>query len=207
MWCYGEDGLTLWALITMREQLFARFALTFPKDSFDVDTRLFYRISFGRRGGMGSKQFGEFDFIIKTKKTIYLGESKWCNSSEFSRNRRDPNRENLQLSDVQFRRHRVMRWYINNWSGNWEDLIETYQNAPNDIPNLFSLPENNDNLKSILGFFLELVDAQNIETVKDVLLLFDTDDGNITINQQDNIEFIPVIMQVEENHINSLFEL
>ena len=75
---YGEDSLTLWAL---KHEL--PFILQSLGDSVSPENCLiFYRPSFGRRGGNGRAEFGEFDFIMATEGSLYLGETKLDNSSE-----------------------------------------------------------------------------------------------------------------------------
>jgi hypothetical protein len=101
---YGEDALTLWAI---KNKLHA--ILQELNDNSDVSRcKVFFRPSFGRRGGEKSAQFGEFDFIILSKERIYLGESKWDGSSE--------NKNGiLELRDEQKFRHEVMKFYICQW--------------------------------------------------------------------------------------------
>ena len=78
---YGEDALTLWA---MKKRL--DFILDKLNDPTDPDNcKVFFRPSFGRRGGPKSSEFGEFDFILLSIKRVYLGESKWERSSELRR--------------------------------------------------------------------------------------------------------------------------
>jgi hypothetical protein len=100
---YGEDSLTLWALKNKMQYIL---------DSLDDravpnDCLVFYRPSFGRRGGKGSAAFGEFDFILVTKKGLYLGESKWDNLSNKT--------DSLDLEERQLRRHAIFNWYIAKW--------------------------------------------------------------------------------------------
>ncbi len=57
---YGEDALTLWALQNKLMEI-----LKFLDDSSDQpECKIFFRPSFGRRGGAGSSQFGEFDLRL-----------------------------------------------------------------------------------------------------------------------------------------------
>ena len=70
---YGEDGLTLWAIKNRLDTILDKL-----KDDSDPNNCLvYYRPSFGRRGGLKSAQFGEFDFILLSEHGIYLVESKW----------------------------------------------------------------------------------------------------------------------------------
>ena len=64
---YGEDALTLWAL-----QNILPFILEMLHDSsVPSQCDVFFRPSFGRRGGKRSSQFGEFDFIILSEDRLY----------------------------------------------------------------------------------------------------------------------------------------
>ena len=95
---YGEDALTLWLLKNQPEQILNRFNdKTEPSDCI-----VFYRPSFGRSGGPGSAEFGEFDAILASKENIYLIESKWDNH-------RQTNRSELLLRPEQTERHKVFR--------------------------------------------------------------------------------------------------
>jgi len=88
---------------------------------------IIYRPSFGRGGRLkttaeGSKkrsEFGEFDAIVGTAAATYLVESKWSRSPEL----RDTE---LTLREAQIHRHKVFRWYLDNWRSNhptsWEEF-------------------------------------------------------------------------------------
>jgi len=103
---YGEDALTLWAIKNKLDVI-----LEAVEDSSDPSMRqVFFRPSFGRRGGDSSPQFGEFDFIILTKDRLYLGESKWVRSSEKLKD------GVLELRDEQKRRHEVFKFYVEQWA-------------------------------------------------------------------------------------------
>jgi hypothetical protein len=103
---YGEDALTLWALQNRLIQILE--FLDDPSGSFGC--KIFFRPSFGRRGGSGSSQFGEFDFILLTRTCIYLGESKWDKSPEFS------DTGLLELRPEQLLRHQVFAFYVREWA-------------------------------------------------------------------------------------------
>jgi hypothetical protein len=104
---YGEDGLTYWAISTQLQQLLD--ALEGPSDKNNCT--IFYRPSFGRSGGDTSSQFGEFDAILATQKSVYLIESKWDHLS-------DQERPVVVLGDVQILRHRIFTWLRDEWR-NW----------------------------------------------------------------------------------------
>jgi hypothetical protein len=117
---YGEDALTLWALKNKLEYILQELG-----DSPNSSKRLaFFRPSFGRRGGKNSSQFGEFDFILLTANYIYLGESKWDNSSEKIIDGK------LELRDEQLLRHKLFKFYIDEWAfgpykdNQWQIFVE-----------------------------------------------------------------------------------
>jgi hypothetical protein len=106
MLAYGEDALTLWAL---RDKLLS--ILQFLHDSTSAtECQIIFRPSFGRKGGLRSPQFGEFDFIILSKKLLYLGESKWDRSSE------KIEEGILTLRPEQQLRHDIFKFYITEWA-------------------------------------------------------------------------------------------
>lgn len=115
---YGEDALTLWAIQNKLSVI-----LQAVNDSSDPSTcQVFFRPSFGRRGGDDSPQFGEFDFIILSKGQLLLGESKWDKSSEKLRD------GVLQLRDEQKLRHRILKFYVEEWAfgsySSWREFAD-----------------------------------------------------------------------------------
>lgn len=101
---YGEDALTLWALRKRTPDILRQLGdRTNPSDYL-----VFYRPSFGRKGGSNRAEFGEFDFILVTRECVYLGESKWDHSSEVKD-------QSANLREEQTDRHRFLRWYVNEW--------------------------------------------------------------------------------------------
>ena len=119
---YGEDALTLWAL---HDKEMLRKLMT-GNEEYPPEL-IFYRPSFGRHGGGKSPQFGEFDFILITKKRVYLGESKWDGSSEITKD------QTIQLRPEQLARHRIFKGYLQacfeggdlgNWKG-FSKRVET----------------------------------------------------------------------------------
>lgn len=119
---YGEDALTLWALEKHRSRILDKLNdQTTPSDCL-----VFFRPSFGRSGGEGSAEFGEFDSILASLKKVYLIESKWDNLSQ--------NQDVIiQLSGVQILRHEIFSWYFMNWSTqqyqNWNEFSNALQNG------------------------------------------------------------------------------
>lgn len=101
---YGEDAFTFWALSKHISEILKKLG-----DQSDTSNCLiFFRPSFGRSGGEGSAQFGEFDSILASSENIYLIESKWDN---FSENKNDT----IALDTEQILRHKIFSWYFINW--------------------------------------------------------------------------------------------
>jgi len=113
---YGEDSLTLWML---RHHI--PMILDGDDKTLESDCLVFYRPSFGRSGGSGSPEFGEFDAIVASLKKIYLIESKWDNllASKSEKNLVRP---------VQGLRHQIFSWYITHWKEkhvqNWKEFVD-----------------------------------------------------------------------------------
>ncbi len=109
---YGEDALTYWAITSQLGEILR----TLDDKSLPADAIVIYRPSFGRRGSIGpnakkeqlSAEFGECDAILGTQQAVYLVESKWDSSSEI-------HDDWITLKDVQIRRHKIMRWYLETW--------------------------------------------------------------------------------------------
>ncbi len=114
---YGEDFLTFWAINKKLDRIFNQL-----KDKTDPEECIvFYRPSFGRKGGTIRAEFGEFDAIIVTPKTAYLVESKWDGSNASFKD------NILKLEEVQIRRHKIFRWYHENWKKeNWTEFIQKH---------------------------------------------------------------------------------
>jgi hypothetical protein len=117
---YGEDALTLWALKVKLSEILEPFGDYSPTS----DCKIFFRPSFGRRGGKMSSQFGEFDFLILARKCLYLGESKWDQSSELIDHDRI-----IELRPEQLRRHELFDFYIQEWAfgqySGWGEFVQT----------------------------------------------------------------------------------
>lgn len=115
---YGEDALTLWALKMKLSEILEPFGDDSPKS----DCKLFFRPSFGRRGGEKSSQFGEFDFIILARDHLYLGESKWDRSPEVT------DIGTIELREEQNLRHQLFAFYVRHWPfgqySNWKEFCE-----------------------------------------------------------------------------------
>lgn len=167
---YGEDALTLWALKCHISKVLEEFRdQTAPSDCL-----VFFRPSFGRRGGKGSQIFGEFDAIIASSENVYLIESKWDNLSRFKD-------DEITLEEEQTLRHDILSWYITHWntkySNNWESLI---RNQKNDFEKKFSgkeIAHSNRLLAANLEFVLNAMrkhcpKSKSENHIKNVLLFF-----------------------------------
>jgi len=105
LYAYGEDALTLWALTHRLDQILSELGDDSPPDA----CRIYYRPSFGRRGGPNRAEFGEFDAIIMARQALYLVESKWCPAGK------KPSRHALRLAPHQIERHVIFGQYVEQW--------------------------------------------------------------------------------------------
>jgi hypothetical protein len=114
---YGEDALTLWALRHRLSEILEKAG----DNSLASRCQIFFRPSFGRRGGSKSSQFGEFDFIILAKNKLYLGESKWDRSPELTC------LNSLMIREEQVLRHRLFCFYVREWAfgqhSSWNQFV------------------------------------------------------------------------------------
>ncbi len=97
IYCYGEDGITLWAIsdVDGRGKLIEALRI---EDEGKIK-RIYYRPSFGRNPG-----FGEFDIIVVTKPFVYLVEAK---------DLRGKSKESkIVLTSAQWARHLFMEMLI-----------------------------------------------------------------------------------------------
>ncbi len=165
---YGEDALTLWAI---KDKLPA--ILQTINDSTALShCRVFFRPSFGRKGGEHRSEFGEFDFILLTQHCICLGESKWDQSSERIVD------GVLDLRVEQLLRHKVFRFYIEEWAfgnyDNWREFIRLSQPKLGQRGIIKPIAPANSrlaaNLQEVLGVIRHFYTALPI--IKDVLLYF-----------------------------------
>ena len=117
---YGEDAFTLWAFKKRISEILDKL----NDRSSPSDCLIFFRPSFGRSGGKGSAQFGEFDSILASSKNVYLIESKWDN---FSENESDE----IILDNEQVLRHKIFSWYYMNWDArqypDWRKFVNALQ--------------------------------------------------------------------------------
>jgi hypothetical protein len=130
---------------------------------------VFYRPSFGRRGGPGS-QFGEFDGILVSAESVYLIESKW--------------RDRKPLRPEQRLRHQVLTWYILNWKEDfrldefdldWEAFREEKE-QDFQLALGKTIPRSLTHLAKNLGFVLNKIVGRcreiNDKKIRNVLLFF-----------------------------------
>jgi hypothetical protein len=162
---YGEDGLTLWAI-----QWKLGHILNQLKDQSDLqECQVFYRPSFGRHGGPGSSQFGEFDFLLLSSGHLYLGESKWNQSSE------KITEGVITLRGEQANRNLVFRAYVEEWfdKGDWEGVPSRLRMLSPSIDKKIPSPKSllAGNLKSILTM-IKTHFGNKKPIIRDVLLYF-----------------------------------
>lgn len=155
---YGEDGLTLKYTREKLGEILDRLG----DRSRPEDCTVFYRPSFGRAGF-----YGEFDAIIITTKKAYLVESKWDGSGDLSKG----------LEEHQIRRHKILRWYHENWKGEegeeWDEFARKHNQRFKEEFDGRYIPSSptilSHNLQTILK---EIVDRE----LEDVLLIFYKDE-------------------------------
>jgi hypothetical protein len=112
---YGEDALTLWALKNRIVEMMCQLGNTSAPSACEA----LCRPSFGRKGGENRSEFGEFDFMLLSPGNLYLGESKWGQSSEV----KTAKQGRIQLRSEQVARHRIFTCYVEALSEctPWED--------------------------------------------------------------------------------------
>jgi len=168
---YGEDFITLWAINEQLQEILGRF----EHQASTSNCLIFYRPSFGRSGGKGSAEFGEFNAIIATKQNIYLIESKWDNLSNYKKKR-------IVLREEQIIRHKIFTWYLTHWNkkylSNWHEFVE---NNKENFVSEKKLPEAQEGKQCILATNLEFILSKLCErckgcssrnSIKNILLFF-----------------------------------
>lgn len=165
---YGEDFLTLWVLNEHIETILKKF----KDDTASSDCLVFYRPSFGRRGGANSPEFGEFDAILASRENIYLIESKWDNLGNTSKS-------DLVLREEQILRHKIFSWYVLHWNkkyiNEWETFVD--DNKRDFEFNGKPMVSIKHDRKCLLAMNIEFVLSKLIEhcpqrNIKNVLLFF-----------------------------------
>jgi hypothetical protein len=183
---YGEDALTLWALKNRLPEILKQLGDTASQS----ECLVFYRPSFGRAGGTGSAQFGEFDAIIVSRNDVYLVESKWDQLRERSKVR-------IKLRKEQIDRHRILRRIIlGSTSGRsigsddfWDKYIgSTLSRLGKSTPKGSSTLLRR-NLETILREISERCRTQANVNVRNVLLFFAKNVGKINVKIGAGIRF------------------
>jgi len=173
VYAYGEDALTLWAIKNRLSEILGKLG-----DETKVDEcKIFFRPSFGR-GGKGTSNFGEFDFIILSDDKLYLGESKWDGAKKAKA------KVHIKFKQQQLRRHEIFKWYIEKIKEIkeilkeecWSTFKEKYKDdfskcfGPKEIPDLDKKglkPLLVENLITVLKLI-----AKKPDKIVDVLLYF-----------------------------------
>ena len=170
VYAYGEDALTLWAIKNRVPEILGKLG-----DETKVDNcKIFFRPSFGR-GGKGTSNFGEFDFIILSDDKLYLGESKWDGAKKAKA------KVHIKFKQQQLRRHEIFKWYIEKIKEIlkeecWSTFKEKYKDdfskcfGPKEIPDLDKKglkPLLIENLITVLKLI-----AKKPNKIVDVLLYF-----------------------------------
>jgi hypothetical protein len=163
---YGADALTLWAL---KDRL--GVILHELDDRSDASLcKVFYRPSFGRRGG---SQFGEFDFLLLAEGHLYLGETKWHRPSHRLTDRV------TALHPSQKSRHRTFKHYVRRWAfgpyddSEWQQFEREWRSAPPKGGSDSAAREGTllaDNLRTVLGVIRNYYQGA-VPGMVDVLLL------------------------------------
>jgi hypothetical protein len=162
---YGEDALTYWALTEQIESVLTKLS----DSSSHLDCLLFYRPSFGRKGGPHAS-FGEFDAILATPQSIYLIESKWDGSSQIKKGI-------IELENNQILRHKIFVWYFNRWNKekfkNWQLFIEKYEKEFQKEFNGKNIASTKNRLSANIDYVFNQLDSYN-KNVNNVLLFFNS---------------------------------
>jgi hypothetical protein len=145
----GEDSLTLWMIENKIQDLLTKIG----DNSIINNCSIVYRPSYGRIGGAGSSQFGEFDAVIISEKSVYLCESKWDKSSE------NIEKGKLRLRKEQINRHEILRFYIENYGygeyQNWAEFQKASQNSEVITKHRKAIPSKNSllarNIQSLIN--------------------------------------------------------
>ena len=161
---YGEDALTYWALRTRLDCILDQLG----DKSSECDTIVFYRPSFGRGGGAN---FGEFDAIIATPRSIYPIEAKWPGSREVN-----VKKKKIKLKSEQIMRHEIFAWYLEQYAKcqrqSWEHFEKLYgPNFCKKFPGKKLAPSTSKKLAPNIKFVLDrLLSIRAASTTTDVVL-------------------------------------
>ena len=196
---YGEDSLTLWALLNKSQEILKKC----EDDSKISDCSIFYRPSFGRKGGDDRAEFGEFDFIIATAQNIFLGESKCSNNINSN--------GLIRLHDCQINRHEIFSNYYQIWKTcASEDFFDKCKKEFPKTMKKKKIPNPNSKLFSNLIFVFQKFDAltQNQINVRNILLLFHLDNKlkNKQIKPPEEFTLIQIDAPLIEESKSSFFQ-
>ena len=198
---YGEDALTLWALKHKLAYILQELG------DHPSQCQAFYRPSFGRRGGKNSSQFGEFDFILLTENCIYLGESKWENSSEKITDGK------LELRKEQLLRHKLFKFYINEWFSddysNWKTFQKVAEVKIQKRNFAKPIAPANSILAENLQTTLELIKKHytNQPVIRNVLLYFHKNLSHDQLPKKADREFDVVLIDYSKELIGNYIKL
>ncbi len=169
MLIYGEDGLTL----KYTKERLGEILQQLGDDSNPADCTVFFRPSLGR-----GQWYGEFDAIIISQEKAYLVEAKWDSGRDLTGKRKQ---RPIKLDDNQVRRHRILKWFSENWNGEegqvWDRFAE--KNRPNFETEFEFMKDGKKEKKSIPPS--DSILGQNLQTIfsvigkkkmEDVLLIF-----------------------------------
>lgn len=160
---YGEDALTYWALTEQIESVLTKL----NDKSHQADCLLFFRPSFGRKGGPYAS-FGEFDAILATSQSIYLIESKWDSSSKNG---------TIDLETNQILRHIIFSWYFERWNKekfqSWQSFIEKYKQEFEKKFNGKEMPSAEEKLSGNIEYVIDRLQKYS-KNVCNIILYFNS---------------------------------
>jgi hypothetical protein len=160
---YGRDVLTLCALSRNLDEIL----VALDDNSLQSDCQTFYRPRFGRRGVRRGPDLGEFEFILLSHHSLYLGESRWDRSPG------EIEEGILQMQPDETVRHELFRFYVEQWAygdyGDWE-AFRTQAQPLVEKPLAKSGTRLASNLQTVLGVVKEHFPQPPAS--RDVLLYF-----------------------------------
>lgn len=165
MYGYGEDALTLYTMTRGLRSFLDQLNDSTPENEAIV----YFRPSFGRRSPNPKARpsvFGEFDAIVSTSFAVYLVEGKWNSSAELEDT-------TLTVAERQCRRHKVFRWYHDNWKKmmptSWAKFRSDTKESFESTFQKLTIPTSGTTLAKNLEFILTSVCKRDLPLV-DVLL-------------------------------------
>lgn len=198
MFAYGEDGITLWALQNKLDQIL----LLLGDSTIKEDCMVLYQPSFGS----GITGIGKFDFILLTEQKLFLGESKWINSRNRSKNE-------FPLDQSQLKRHKAFKIYMNVWLENqtrsWTELKSILKPLLQEI-DIFIIPDEGTKLQENLLSVLRIIKTHfgnNYYDIEDVLLFFKEEGYSKKTPSKSKDGFDLIIMDYPKSSYNHFIEL